>query len=230
MALMSAPRVCSPRWVVLCGLLVGALACTSETEPPPTTDAAANTPTEVVSALLTAVDQGRFEDTARYTDNTQAALFALAEGATVSEVASAVEAEAGPVAANFWSGFAQSLGEGFGPGEVTVGDAEETTAGSSRFALVPVTPSDGTQRVFVLRRDNGWRVDLFASFAPIVAESLVPAVEGVLGSANADASAVLSGLAGSADSLRVAVSDRDLPADTQQTVLALLERVTRADS
>ena len=223
---MSVPRL--PVWVSVCVMVVAVAACRGGSAAPTTTVATAVSPTDVVTGLLSAVDEGRFEDTARFTDTTQAALFTLAEGATAGDVSAAIQSEASPVSANFWSGFAQSLGEGYGRGEVTVGSVEEITAGESRFALVPVTPADGEERVFVLRHDGGWRVDLFASFAPIVAESLVPAVEGVLGSADPDASVVLAGLAESADSLRVAAADRTLPADTQQTVLALLERVTRA--
>jgi hypothetical protein len=225
---MRRPRRRSFRPIVSFLVLAVATACNGGADPPDSSVAAPRSPTEVVSALLRAIDEGRFEDTAPLTDTTQAALFTLAEGATATEVATAIEGDSGAVAANFWSGFAQSLPEDFSPSDVSVELVGEGTEGESRFAAVSVSRGDDPPRTFVLRRQDGWRVDLFASFASIVAGTLVPAVDGVLTSASGDASAVLTGLSGSADSLRYALAEGDLSGDMQQTVLALLERVTRS--
>jgi hypothetical protein len=203
-------------------------ACNGAAEPPDSSAAAPRSPTEVVSTLLRAIDEGRFEDTAPLTDTTQAALFTLAEGATATEVATAIGEDSEAVAANFWSGFAQSLPEDFSPSDVSVEMVAEGTEGESRFAMVSVSRGDDRPRTFVLRREDRWRVDLFASFASIVAGTLVPAVDSVLTSASGDASAVLTGLSESADSLRYALAEGELSGDTEQTVLALLERVTRS--
>lgn len=217
------------RMLLLSALILVAGSACSSAETTETTAPAPRTPTEVVTALLAAIDEGRFEDTAALTVPDHPALFTLAEGATPSDVAGSMDEEGEAVAANFWSGFAQSLTDGFGQDESSIELDEEVTEGSTRFAIVDVVDADGTRRSFVLRMvEDEWRIDLFASFSRIVAGELIPGVESVLGSANADAAIVLGGLADTADSLRMAAADPDLSTDDHQAILSLLERVTRA--
>ena len=69
----------------------------------------------------------------------QAGLASLAEGATPSAVAATLEDGDGEVAANFWNGFAQGVGETF-VGEVVVEDLGTTSEEGVEFFVVGVTP------------------------------------------------------------------------------------------
>lgn len=206
---------------------VGLVAC-ADVEPAEVSDSESLGPAETVTELLAAIDEGRFDDAAQLTDAVQAALLSLAEGADASDVVGAIEAGPGPVAANFWSGFAQTLDEASDPAGGAISAGEESVEGSSRFVEVSVTPAEGEDRSFVLRRDGAWQVDLLATFGPTLAERLIAPVEAMLSSANDDASTVLGHLNASADSLRLVAADPDLPAATHQSLLGLIERVTRA--
>lgn len=214
-------------WPVLF-LLVTLAACRGEQAAPETTVGSDLEPSAVVSDLLAAIVEGRFEDTAALTDQRQAGLLALAEGAEISEVVEALDEDAAGVAANFWSGFAQSLDPSFDLESTTLEEGEELERGGERYVPVEMTGPDGEGRVFYLRQDDGWRVDLMATFAPLVAERLTPRVESLLTSANPNASTVVGLLNRSTPSLEVAAADASLDVSTHQSVLALIERITRA--
>lgn len=216
--------------VLICSMVLGlTAACTGPDAAPETTVVAGDlAPGELVGELLTAVEEGRFDDAARLTDSGQAGLLALAEGADANEVVEALEGDPDGVAANFWSGFAQSLDpeRSLSESSVTVGD--EVTEGESRFVPVRVAYPEGEDRTFYLRQADGWRVDLMATFGHVIAGRLTPRVEDLLDSANPNASQVIGLLNRSAPSLMLAARNPQLDSATHQSLLALLERITRA--
>lgn len=214
--------------LVLVVVAVGA-ACTGDEASPNTTLSTDAPPVAVVTELMQAVDEGRFDDAAALSDPVQAALLALVEGASATEVVRALgDDQSESVAANFWSGFAQTLEDSWRSAELTFVEEERVTEGDERFAPVMVTSGSGEQRAFVLRdEEDGWTVDLFATFGPVLAERLLAPVESVLGSASSDAAVVRSHLSATADSLAFAASDPGLPIGVHQSLLALIERVTR---
>lgn len=209
-------------------MLMALVACRGEEASPDTTLPSDLGPEEVVGELLDAVIEGRFEDTPPLTDQRQAGLLALAEGAEVNEVVEAIDDDSAGVAANFWSGFAQSLDPSFTleGSSLVVGD--EIEQDGDRYVDVVLIDAAGEERVFYLRRDDGWKVDLMATFAPLVAERLTPRVEALLSSANPDAATLVSLLNRSTPSLELAARRPGLDSGTHQSLLALIERVTRA--
>ncbi len=214
--------------LVACAVALVLVGCTGAEESPDTTIMGSDSaPAQVVSDLLSAIEEGRFEDAADVTDLDQAALLTLVEGANATEVVAALTDEAVQTGSNFWSGFAQTV-DGFAPGSVTVSEGESVTQGHSHFVMVSVLPEQGDPRVFVVRRtDDAWVIDLFATFGSTLSERLLAPVETVLASANPDAAVVRTRLGQSADSLLVAAADPNLPSSAHQSLLALIERVTR---
>lgn len=204
------------------------MACQGEQAPPQTSVVSDLDPEGVVTDVLAAVAEGRFEDAAAYTDQRQAGLLALAEGSEISEVATALDEGASAVAANFWSGFAQSLDPSFSLESASLEVGEVTEQDGRRFVPVVMAGPEGEERVFYLRDEEGWKVDLMATFAPLVAERLTPRVEALLSSAHPDAGVVVGLLNDATPSLQVAAADPSLDVTTHQAVLALIERITRA--
>lgn len=217
----------SPRWWLAPALLVVA-ACFGDAGSPDTTLPADLDPVGVVGALFAAIDEGRFDDTTALTDVEQASLVSLAEGADASEIVGALEEDADAVAANFWSGFAQTLDADFDPDGVALEAGERIELEGRTWVPVTVRGVTDTDRIFYLRNDEGWKIDLMATFGHILAERLVPRVEALLSSANTNAATIIGLLRESAPSLQVAAQHPDLDLATHQALLALLERVTRA--
>lgn len=208
-------------------LLIGT-ACAGDGAPSDETIASELDPVGVVEALLTAVDEGRFDDTAQLTDSSQAGLLSLAEGADANDVVAALDDGGVAVVANFWSGYAQTLEEDFDPGELGLEAGEVITEEDVRFVIVTATQPSGDPLRFVLRRDEAWRIDLMGTFGPVLAERLIPPVEALLSSANSNAGVILARLSDTAPSLRVAAESPDVAPAAHQSILTLIERVTRA--
>lgn len=203
--------------------------CTGGGELTPTTQVAGESPEEVVAELLEILADGRFEATARFTDPVQAALLTLAEGRDESEVMEVIEgSEAEDVVANFWAGFAQTLDGALTPEETEVTRAEPVVEDGIEFAVVEVAPAGGETRPFLLRSHEGWQIDLFATFGPALAESLIPPVEGALASPTDEAAAVRSALASQVTSLQAGVASPAVDPEVRQAVVGLIERITRA--
>ena len=112
-------------------------------------------PEGVVRALLADVKAGRFEHAATLTDTGQAALLTLAEGADASDVVESLADQGEAVAANFWSGFAQTIAPDDDPAAWEVEVGEETDAGGHTFVPVTVVAAEDDERTFFLRRDGG---------------------------------------------------------------------------
>lgn len=213
-------------WILLVGVVL--LAACSEEPPTETTVPEELGPEAAVRALLVDIQAGDFEKAAALTDTEQAGLLTLAEGADATDVVEALEDGGVAVAANFWSGFAQTLEPGDQPENWPVEVGEEVSEGDLVFVPIEVVPPDGEERVFYVRSDGTWKVDMMATFGPILAQRLTPPVETLLSSANPNASSVLSLLVESVPSLQVAAAHGELDPDIHQALLGLIERITRA--
>jgi hypothetical protein len=196
-------------------------------EPSASTAAGAGeTPEQLIAALIGHLDRAEFEAAGLLTVPGQAALASLAEGATFSDVADALRDGDIQIARNFWSGFAQGAG-GYLAGAVVTGVEEPVVKEGVAFHPVVVRPSRGpTRRIFV-RSDDAYRIDIFASFAPGLADRMPPSVERLLTTNTDDASLILAELGGIVPSLLVAAEAGDQPTEATQQILRLLEVVTR---
>jgi hypothetical protein len=186
----------------------------------------AETPVEAVEQLVDAIGAPDFATAGRLTVPGQANLAALAEGATVGDVAAALRANDPQVGVNFWSGFAQGAGT-FLAGDVATASGEVIEQGDVDFHVVTVQPAEGDSRTLIVREADGYRVDLFASFGSGLADKMIGPVERLLTTQTDDARLVLSELQGVVPSLLVAVSLPGTTAEASQQLLALIEVITR---
>lgn len=179
-----------------------------------------------VEELVDAVNAAEFADASRLALRGQAALAALAEGATFGEVAKGLAEGDEEIAANFWAGFAQGTAS-FLTGDVAVVDDGTLEQDGVTFHRVLVTPADGSSRVLLVREDDGYRIDLFGSFGPGLADKMSGPVERLLTTQTADARLILSELQGIVPSLLASASLPDTPAEASQQLIALIEVITR---
>jgi hypothetical protein len=208
-------------------VVLALLGCSPSGNPSPLTiGPGADGPVEAVRELQVALAAGDFDGASSVAVPGQAALAALAEGATFSQVANALDQGDADVASNFWSGFAQGVGEVFAVGDSIESAGIQTESGID-FHLVSITGSSGSERRLVTRDLDGYRIDLFASFAVSLAERLISPVESLLSSANDDANRVLVELQTVVPSLAVAATEEGLPPDSVQEILQLIELITR---
>ncbi|HUG32903.1 MAG TPA: hypothetical protein VMM14_08420 [Acidimicrobiia bacterium] len=212
-------------------VLVGALAVagcgsgdTLDTTPeqPP----GAETPTATVEGLIEAINEPDFPAAGRLSVAGQAALAALAEGATIDEVAESLEGDDGQVSANFWSGFAQGAG-GFLTGEVSAADEGLVEGEGFEFHSVSVQSADGEPRTLLISDEDGYRVDIFASFGSALADKMIAPVERLLTTQTEDSRLILNELQAVVPSLLAAASQPGTSATASQQILALVEVITR---
>ncbi len=212
--------------MLIVALVAGGCRGGAELSTTTTIGAGSASPTETVVGLRQFLIDGDFASAAALAVPGQAALASLAEGASYAVVADALENGDRDVAANFWSGFAQGVGEVF-TGSLDVEDAGTVTQSGVEFHVVNVTPDSGEKAQIAMRDVDGFRVDLFASFGAGLAGRLSPAVDLLLGSGTEEATVVLSRLQDVVPSLLLAADDPALSAQAVQEVLALVERITR---
>ncbi len=186
----------------------------------------AETPVAAVEDLRALLASGDFGAASSLAVPNQAALASLAEGATTGQVADALEGGDAEIASNFWGGFAQGVGEVF-TGELTIEDSGTTTESGVEFFLVGVTPEAGVERLIITRDVDGHRIDLFASFGAVLAEQMIAPVELLLGTSSEDSRATLAALQDVVPSLLVAATDESLAPETVQSILQLVELITR---
>lgn len=217
------------RSALLLVALVALASCTAGADSGTTVTlgAGADTPTAAVEQLRDALAAGDFDAAGALVVPEQAILASLAEGASPSLIATSLEEGDDQVAANFWSGFAQGVGEAF-TGEMTIEDAGSVTESGVEFFLVGVTPEGGTERIMVTRDLDGQHLDIFASFGAALAEGMISPVELLLGSSSPDSRAVLGTLQDVVPSLLVSATDPGLTPQTVQRILQLVELITRA--
>lgn len=220
--------VVTARVSALLAVTLIAVACQSTTtsDPSGTLGPGAETPEAAVEDLVDSLRTGDFDAAAPLALPGQAALATLAEGATFNQVAEALRGDDFAVASNFWGGFAQGAGS-FLTGDVVIEPGDTVESDSLQYQVVRVLTETGGQREVVTRDDDGYRVDLFASFAAGLAPRMVGPVERLLSAQTSDARLVLTELRQVVPSLLVAAERPGQPSDVVQSVLRLVELITR---
>jgi len=214
-------------WVAV--LAVVAAACggeTVESEPSIPPGTGADSAVAAVEELVAAINEPNFPRASRLAIRGQAALAALAEGATFGDVAEALAEGDQEIAANFWSGFAQGAGN-FLSGDVTAVEDGSLAQGEVDFHTITVTPAGGGTRTVLVREDDGYRVDLFASFGSALADKMNAPVERLLTTQTEDARLILAELQTIVPSLIAAASLPGTSGEVSQKLLALVEVITR---
>ena len=191
-----------------------------------TTGPGADTAEAAIEELRLLLEDGDFAGASALAVPNHAALASLAEGAAFSDVATALEQGDAPVAANFWSGFAQGIGQVLEL-EADVQSVGTTTESGVEFHLVSVTPVAGSPQMIVTQDVDGHRVDLFASFGAGLAGRMLSPVEILLTASTEDAAVILAELGEIVPSLTVAASDETLTPESVQEILQLIELITR---
>lgn len=102
------------------------------------------------------------------------------------------------------------------------------SSGDVEFHRISVQPAEGSPRTLLVREDNGYRVDLFASFGTGLADKMVTPAERLLTSQTDDARAILAELKEIVPSLMAAASLPGTTGEVSQQVIALIEVITRA--
>ena len=213
--------------LIVLGLVV--VACSDDgADPVATVEAGqgADSALAAVEELVDSINEPDFANASRLAVPDQAALASLAEGATFGTVAGALREGDLEIAANFWSGFAQGAGN-FLTGALELSDVGTLTERSIEFHHVSVTPADGERRSILVRDADGYRVDLFASFAPGLADKMTPQVERLLTTQTADARLILAHLQEIVPSLLVAAQLPGNTGEVTQQLLSLVELITR---
>ena len=186
----------------------------------------AESPVDAVSEVIGYLSTPDFDAAGNLVIPGQAALAALAEGATFGQVAAAISSGDADVASNFWAGFAQGTGE-FLTEASTATDGGFVTQDDTEFSMVYVRLTDGADRQIFTRDVDGFRIDIFASFAPGFADKMIAPVERLLSAQTDDARVILPALKEVVSPLLIAANQPDLPPQTIQAVLRLIELITR---
>jgi len=210
--------------VLLLALVV--VACSGpEPVEEPINGSGAESPERAVELLIEYFAAPNFDAAAPLAYPGHAALAALAEGASFAEVADALRNGDLPVAANFWSGFAQGAGA-FLTSEVEVVGAPSISRDRIEFGVAEVTAEIGARSILT-RESDGHRVDLFASFGAGLATQMIPAVERLLNLQNDDSTLILIELNKVVPSLLLASSHEWVPPTAALDVIRLVELITR---
>lgn len=186
----------------------------------------AESPVAAVEELVEAINGPDFAGASRLAVPGQAALAALAEGATFGEVANALSEGDQDVAANFWAGFAQGTASFLASDVSAVEDGTLEQDGVT-FHRVVVTPADGESRTLLIRDADGYRIDLFASFGPGLADKMVGPIERLLATQTGEAGIILNELQEIVPSLLASASLPGTSTEVSQQLIALIEVITR---
>ncbi len=216
-------------WITALAALAALTACSPSEDPAATTVAesrGAESALEAVESVVAAVSEGSFEEAGLIAVEGQAALAALAEGASFSDVAVALRESDPEVAANFWSGFAQGAGS-YLAGTVSYFEGETTAVDGVAFESIRVLPADGSERTLWVRNSAGYKVDLFASFGVGLADKMIGPVERLLSAQTDDSRYILGRLQSVVSSLSLAADSPGVSTETRQQILALVELITR---
>jgi len=164
--------------VAVATLLVG---CSPPPEQPTTTTTTllgAGTPDGALRDLLSAIVVGDLSRASEVTDNDQVALLIALDGATLSEATAMIE-DGVPEAslAAFWASFQDAYRRNVREelGDMLVAAGGRVTVDGVEFANIEVAlrKDSGLTRWIAYRDESGrWRVDLFATFGPIVAQPM----------------------------------------------------------
>ena len=192
----------------------------------PVPSSGADSPVAAVDELVEAINAPDFAGASRLAVPGQAALAALAEGATFGEVASSLSDGDQDVAANFWAGFAQGTAS-FLAGDVSSVEDGTIEQDGVSFHRVVVTPADGESRTLLVREDDGYRIDIFASFGPGLADKMIGPTERLLNTQTGEASLILNELQEIVPSLLASASLPGTSSEVSQQLIALIEVITR---
>lgn len=194
--------------------------------PNPVPASGAESPVAAVDELIEAINAPDFAGASRLAVPGQTALAALAEGATFGEVASSLSDGDQDVAANFWAGFAQGTAS-FLAGDVAAVEDGTIEQDGVSFHRVVVTPADGESRTLLVREDDGYRIDIFASFGPGLADKMIGPTERLLNTQTGEASLILNELQEIVPSLLASASLPGTSSEVSQQLIALIEVITR---
>lgn len=186
----------------------------------------AESPAAAVSELIDAINVPDFADASRLAMPGQAALASLAEGASFGAVATALREGDEKVAANFWAGFAQGT-ENFLIGDIGVTEDGEVTDDDARLHVVSVSPENGDSRTIFVGEDDGYRIDIFASFGAGLADKMIGPIERLLVTQTEDSRLILDELRDVVPSLLSAAGQPGTSGEVSQQLLALVEVITR---
>jgi hypothetical protein len=176
-------------------------------------------PDHVASQVLTKVESGDYEDAALLTSLDQMPWVALMEGATATEAATLLDQAGSEVAANFWEGFGEA-----GTGPFQVDQVTLRTLDGVDFALVDVTGSSAASRLVLVDQD-GWKVDVIASFGAGLADRLLEAVQVAESATGPGANRLRQALGAQMPSIRVAMTEPGLPPEVADSLGRLLTRL-----
>lgn len=226
------PRIV--RSVVAAGVALVVAACAGEaddivtTTTAPVRAAGAETPDEAVASLTRALAVGRFVEAVDLTVDGQMLVVALAEGLDVDGALSLLEMGADDVGVNFWGGFAASLEDflGYEPDDIEIGTVSTFEVDDRRFARVDAfVPLDSAVRHFVVQEEDGWRIDVLATFASALAGKLPDAADLVRG--HPEGAPLLEVMRRHIPSLRAVIEGGDAQPQLVQAALAAIERIQR---
>ena len=197
--------------------------------PPP---AGYSEPEETVSALLSALAAGRWEEAARMTVEGQMALVALTEGADIETVSDYLQLGEVGVGVNFWAGFTEVTEEFLSNpvADLVSVSQRRYQAGGVLFADFGLAPSSAQEdRTFKLTVAQGedllWKVDVIATFVDVLAYRLSDTAEITRATRTEDAAVVAKALMRQVPSLEAALTDPDLNPAASQGVLSALAAI-----
>lgn len=188
----------------------------------------AASPEAAVASLTRALTAGRFLEATDLTVDDQMVVVAIAEGLEVGGALSLLETGADEVGLNFWEGFATSLEDflGYEPDDIEISTVSTFEVEDRSFARVDVlVPLDTSIRHFVLQEDDGWRVDVIATFASALAGKLPDAADRVRG--HPDGGPLLDVMRDQLPSLQAVLVDNQTQPHLVQAALAAIERIQR---
>lgn len=112
-------------------------------------------------------------------------------------------------------------------GEVSAVEDGLVEGGDVEFHSVDVQAENGEPRTLLVREDDGYRVDIFASFGSALADKMIGPVERLLTTQTDDARLILTELQAVVPSLQVAANQPGTSPTASQQILALIEVITR---
>lgn len=207
-------------------LLVAGSACSGPGETGNQPGSGAESAEQAVEDLFSMLAAGEFGSASSLAVPEQSALAALAEGASVEDVAAGLRDGDAGIASNFWSGFAQSIDTLLGEGVEVLGSSA-TTAQGVEFTVVEIVTGSGDVHHIATREADGHRVDLFATFGPSLASRLYPQIELLFDEPSEDASLILTRMKEQVPSFYMAAETPDLAPNVVQDLLQLIELITR---
>jgi thiamine monophosphate kinase len=216
----------SKQFLSLLVLVVALGACSGSGDPEQQVGRGAETAEQAVEDLFSMLAAGEFGSASNLAVPEQSALAALAEGASVADVAAGLRDGDARIASNFWSGFAQSIDSLLGQGVEVVGSSTTTTQ-EMDFTIVEIVTGSGDVHHIATREVDGHRVDLFATFGPSLAGRLYPQIELLFDEPSEDASFVLARMREQVPSFHMAAETPNLAPNVVQDLLQLIELITR---